>query len=161
MKTWRCINFYMVLLAILVFAFVLWISHKNGLTPCPLCLLQRFSLIMVAVVALMAVVHHPRKHGVRVGYSVVLLFFVVTGIIFAGRQVWLQNLPLDQVPACGIGLRYMWQAMPLLDVFKHIIAGSGDCALVHWTFLQLSMAVWSFVLFFLLALLTLYSISRR
>ena len=69
----------------------------------------------------------------------------------AGRQVWLQHLPPDQVPACGPGLDYMLDVMPVSGVIRKVMTGSGECANVDWAFLGLSMPAWSLVWFVLLA----------
>ena len=55
----------------------------------------------------------PRAPG-RAGRSTGCWRFVAAGIGagIAGRHVWLQHLPPDQVPACGPGLSYMVESMP-------------------------------------------------
>ena len=74
----------------------------------------------------------------------------VTGAGIATRHVWLQHLPKDKVPECGPGLSYMLNKFPLFDVFEKIFRGSGECAEVGWTLLNLSIAGWSLVWFVLL-----------
>jgi len=58
-------------------------------------------------------------------------------------RIWLQNLPKDQVPACGPGLGYMLETMPMGDVLKQLMHGSGECAAKGWTFLTLGIPEWS------------------
>jgi disulfide bond formation protein DsbB len=73
--------------------------------------------------------------------------------------VYLQHLPKDRVPECGPGLDYMLEAMPLNKILPMIFKGSGECAEVTWTFLDLSIAQWAlgwFVLFFLVAGVVLF-----
>jgi len=60
----------------------------------------------------------------------------------AGRQVWLQTLPKDQVPACGPGLDFMLDTFGLGEVLQMVLSGSGECADVAWRFLGLSMPAW-------------------
>jgi disulfide bond formation protein DsbB len=69
----------------------------------------------------------------------------VAGLGVAGRHLWLQSLPADQVPDCGMGLNYMLETMPLTEVFSQLFYGSGECAEVYWTFLGLSMPAWTFI----------------
>jgi disulfide bond formation protein DsbB len=69
----------------------------------------------------------------------------VAGIAIAGRHLWLQSLPADQVPDCGMGLNYMLDTMPVLDVFREVLYGSGECAEVYWRFLGLTMPGWTFL----------------
>ena len=91
-------------------------------------------------------------------YSMLLAIAALAGAGIAGRQVWLQHLPADQVPECGPGLDYMLEAFPLTDALKMIFSGSGECAEVHWRFIGLSIAEWSlvwFILFFIAAVLAI------
>jgi len=41
--------------------------------------------------------------------AVVAIVGSAGGAAVAGRQVWLQHLPPDQVPECGLGLQYWLQ----------------------------------------------------
>ena len=50
---------------------------------------------------------------------------IALGIGVAGRHVWLQSLPPDQVPACGPGLDFMLDAFPLKDVIARVLTGSA------------------------------------
>lgn len=65
----------------------------------------------------------------------------------AGRQVWLQLLPSNQVPVCGPNLDFMLKNLPIRETFRLLLAGSGDCATVQWSFLGISMPEWTFVTF--------------
>jgi disulfide bond formation protein DsbB len=78
----------------------------------------------------------------------------------AGRQVWLQSLPADQVPACGPGLDYMVQNFPLLKTLSMVLRGSGECAENAWQFLGLGIAAWALVWFAVLATLSVYLVWR-
>ena len=69
----------------------------------------------------------------------------------AGRQVWLQHLPPDQVPACGPSLDYMMQTLPFGEVLIKLFKGDGNCAIVDWRLLGMSMAEWSLLWFAILA----------
>ena len=80
---------------------------------------------------------------------------IAVGIGIAGRQVWLQHLPADKVPACGPGLEYMMEVFPFMEAMQMIISGSGECAEVHWTFLSLSIAEWSLICFSLIFIATI------
>jgi len=94
-----------------------------------------------------------------------LLAFASTlgGIVTAGRQVWLQHLPADEVPACGPGLIFWMENMPWLKTLELLFKGDGNCAEVNWRFLGLSIAEWSlawFVVFALIALRVLFTRKR-
>jgi protein dithiol:quinone oxidoreductase len=127
-------------------AFGLYLQHAEGLEPCPLCVFQRLCFIAVAVIALVASIHGPSGWLRRV-YAADIALVSVVGAGIAGRQVWLQHLPADRVPECGPGLEFMLDTSPLLDVIATVLKGSGDCAVVDWTFLGFSIAEWSLACF--------------
>ena len=98
------------------------------------------------IITVIGAVHGPRAAGVRV-YSGLVELAALIGAAIAARQTWLQHMPEDQVPACGPGLEYMLEQLPLAEVIKQSLIGTGDCAVVTWTFLQLSIAEWSLLCF--------------
>jgi len=73
------------------------------------------------------------------------------GAALAGRQLWLQSLPADQVPACGPGLSYMADVMPLTELLTTVLQGSGSCAEVN-PVLGLPIPVWTLAAFLLFAI---------
>ncbi|MNE24042.1 disulfide bond formation protein B [compost metagenome] len=83
------------------------------------------------------------------------------GIFTAGRQVWLQTLPHDQLPSCLPPLDYMLETMPFAETLRQIFHGSADCAEVTWTLLSLSIPEWSLLAFVAFALFALYQLFRR
>ena len=121
--------------------FALYAQHGLLLEPCPLCVLQRFAVIGVGIVFLVAAIHNPAS-SFRFAYAGLLALVAALGLTVAGRHVWLQNMPADQVPACGPGLDYLWETFPLADVIDMVFRGSGECATVDWTLLGLSMPAW-------------------
>ena len=83
------------------------------------------------------------------------------GAGLAGRQIWLQALPKDQVPACGMGLDYMMDTMPFARrVHASVLKGTGECAEKAWVFLGLSIAGWTFV-FFVAMIVAAFALIRR
>jgi protein dithiol:quinone oxidoreductase len=140
-------------------AFALWLQYHEGLDPCPLCIFQRVAVIAAGIVFLLAFIHNPGRSGAWV-YAVLILLAASAGAAFAGRQIWLQSLPKDQVPACGMGLSYMLDSFPLLDVVKKVFAGSGECAEKAWEFLGLSIAGWTFV-FFVAMIVGAFALAKR
>ena len=53
-----------------------------------------------------------RGRAARRSMPVLTLITAGAGAALAARQVWLQALPKDQVPACGMGLSYMLDTLP-------------------------------------------------
>jgi disulfide bond formation protein DsbB len=124
--------------------YALYVQHIDFVDPCPLCVLQRMVYMWIGVVALMAAVHGPGRVG-RWVYGLAVVAGGTVGLGIAGRHLWLQSLPSDQVPDCGMGLNYMLDTMPFTDVLREVFYGSGECAEVTWTFLGLSMPGWTFL----------------
>ena len=119
-------------------AFALYLEHVYLLDPCPLCMMQRIWVVIVGVLALGAVLHGQSlaRWALATGGAAMI------GSGFSLRQLWLQSLPADDVPACGPGLDYMLEVFPLSDVLKAMVMGTGNCAEVSWTFLSLSIPAW-------------------
>ena len=130
-----------------------------GLEPCPLCWLQRFGFMGAGLVSLLAVLHGPSSLGVRI-YGLLLTVTAGAGLGMAGRQLWLQSLPADQVPACGPSVDYMLDVLPFFEVLTTALKGTGDCAEVAWRFLGLSIPGWTAVFFSLLVVTGLMLLFR-
>jgi disulfide bond formation protein DsbB len=125
-------------------SYALYVQHVDFLDPCPLCVFQRVAFMAIGTVALVGALHGPGPVG-RWVYSILLITGGVAGMLIAGRHLWLQSLPVDQVPDCGMGLNYMLETMPFTDVLNEVFYGSGECAEVIWQFLGLSMPGWTFI----------------
>jgi len=145
--------------SIALLAFGLYLQHVVGLEPCPMCIVQRYLLVLVALVAGMGAAVPSTAKGGR-GFAAVLLLLALTGAFVAARQSWLQWFP-PQVYACGRDLYGMIEAFPLKRVIPMVFKGSGDCAAVDWTFLRLSIANWSFLNFALIGTLAALLLRRR
>jgi disulfide bond formation protein DsbB len=125
-------------------AYALYLQHALFIDPCPLCVFQRLAFIWIGTVALVAAIHNPGGIG-RLVYGALLVTGAAAGISVATRHLWLQSLPADQVPDCGMGLNYMLDTLPVTQVLAEVFRGSGECAEVDWTFLGLSMPGWTFL----------------
>ena len=134
-----------------------YLQYFQDQDPCPLCLVQRGFYYAFGAVFLVAAFHG----GGRLAYSILGFFLALGGAGVAGRQVWLQHLPAEQVPACGPDLFYMLENFPLGRTIEKLFSGSGQCAEVKWRFLGLSIAEWSLARFVALALFALWIGFRR
>lgn len=141
-------------------AYAFYLQLHDGLEPCPLCIFQRVAFAALAVVFLIGALHAPVGRARR-AYGVFALLTAGIGAAIAGRHVWLQNLPPDQVPTCGPGLDYMLEAMPIAGVVRKVLTGSGECAKVDWSLAGLSMPAWSLACFVLLAAWAAFAAFRR
>jgi disulfide bond formation protein DsbB len=137
----------------------LYVQHVLFIDPCPLCVLQRLAFIWIGLVGLVAAIHNPGQTG-RWVYAVLLVLGAATGIAIAGRHVWLQSLPPELVPGCGMGLNYMLDTMPFAAVLKEIFYGSGECAEVDWAFLGLSMPNWALLWYIAFTIATIFIVAK-
>jgi disulfide bond formation protein DsbB len=140
-------------------ALALFFEHQMNLEPCPLCILQRVMVILTGIIALAAALHNPHDLGIKIYGSLVATSAAIGGGI-SMRQLWLQSLPADQVPACGASLDYMLDVFPLSDVLSMVLTGDGTCAEIVWTFLGLSIPGWTLVGFIGLIAIGLFQIFR-
>ena len=148
------------LICIALIATALVMQYVSKLEPCPLCIFQRVFVIALGGISLLAAIQDPGLMGRRV-YGVLIVVFGVLGMVFAGRHLWLQNLPADQVPECGPGLEYMLDAFPLTEALSLVFRGSGECAEVQWVFLGLSIPGWTLVIFTAFTIVGLLLIATR
>jgi disulfide bond formation protein DsbB len=133
-------------------AFGLYLQHVVGLEPCPMCIVQRYALVLVAVVT--GVTAFARGKALLMTGSAVTLLVAGFGAFVAARQSFLQWYP-PEVASCGRDFYGMIETFPLQRVIPMIFKGSGDCTKIDWTFLGLSIANWSFLCFAGIALLML------
>ncbi len=121
------------LCAALFFEFIL------GLAPCPLCMMQRLWFVLATAICYIGLMHNPRW-GI---YPVLTAIAALGGGGFSIRQLWLQSLPADQVPACGPDLAYMYEVFPLSEVLIAMTSGTGDCAEVAWSLFGITIPGWA------------------
>lgn len=139
-------------------AFAYYLQYVSGLEPCPLCIFQRVAMAGVGVFCLIGLLHAPGATGHRV-YAGLALLSALAGAAIAARHVWLMHLPADQVPACGPGLDYLVDIMPLTEVFATVLRGDASCATVKGAFLGISLPAWTCVYFVLLSLASLAGVA--
>ena len=137
---------------VVMLAFGLYLQHVVGLEPCPMCIVQRYALVLVAIVS--GVTAFTDKRGLLMTGSFVTLLATGFGAFVAARQSWLQWYPPEEA-SCGRDFYGMIEMFPLKRVIPMIFKGSGDCTKIDWTFLGLSIANWSFLSFSGIALLML------
>jgi disulfide bond formation protein DsbB len=138
----------------------LYMEHAMHLEPCPLCIFQRVAVIAAGLFALVGAIHNPGQTGIR-AYGGLVVAASLTGGSLAVRQLYLQSLPEDQVPACGPGLDYLLDVFPMTEVISMVLEGDGSCAEVAWTLLGVSIPGWTLVGFAGLILLGGFQIYRR
>ena len=146
------------MVCIALLAFGMYLQHAIGLVPCPMCIVQRYALVIVTLIAGLSTL--SSKRAVAAASAVLLLASAGFGAFVAARQSWLQWYP-PEVATCGRDLYGMIENFPLQRAIPMIFKGGGDCTEIDWTFLGGSIANWSFVCFCGIALVSALLIWRQ
>jgi len=157
----RTINLWMAsacaaLIAIAVFYF----QNHLGLEPCYLCITQRVFVIAVGVIFLVSALHNPLPKGQKI-YAALVAATATIGGYFSIKQLWLQNLPEDKVPACGPPVDYLFDAFSASEAISMLLRGDGNCAEVQWQLLGLSMPGWVLLSFIGFAGVAIFQLLRK
>ena len=120
-----------------------------GMSPCPLCMMQRLWFALAGVIIFIGLAHNP-GWGI---YPLLATAAATVGGGFSIRQLWLQSLPADQVPACGPDLQYMLEVFPASDVLAAMASGTGDCAAISFQFIGITLPGWALLGFVAVAAL--------
>jgi len=147
LPSYRCINSLQTLASLcLILIALLYFQNHLGLEPCYLCVTQRVFVIAIGVICAIAALHNPPRIGQR-SYAALSTTAAVLGAYFSSKQLWLQSLPEDQVPACGIPVDYLFDVFSMSEAISMLLRGDGNCAEIQWQLLGLSMPAWVLVAF--------------
>mgnify|MGYP003530388924 FL=1 len=138
-------------------AFVYYLQDVVGLELCPMCVVQRYAIIFIALLAMITPARTNK--GLNLIGSVLLIITALAGAFVAARQSWLQWYP-PEIASCGRDIYGMIETFPLQKVLPMIFKGSGDCTKIDWTFLGGSIANWSFVCFVAFAVAAVWNLLR-
>ena len=136
----------------------LYIQHVAHLVPCVLCVIQRFIVLILAFLFLIGLMFH-RKLWLKI-HAYVLFCISFVGGLFAARQVWLQYFSSDPNVNCAPSLSFMLQHLPLGETIKRALESNGDCGQIDWTFMYLSIPVWTLIFFALVCGVTIFNLRR-
>ncbi|HET8707933.1 MAG TPA: disulfide bond formation protein B [Pseudomonadales bacterium] len=156
----RALNGLSALACFTAMGVALYLQYAANLEPCPLCIFQRVAMIATALVFALAFVHNPQSIGVRI-YAALASLTALSGAGIAGRHVWLQHLPADEVPSCGPGLNYLIETLPFSRMLAIVLRGSGECAKIDWTFLGFTLPELTLAVFAGLVVIGLFQLVRR
>ncbi|GAB2734756.1 hypothetical protein GCM10027019_12660 [Melaminivora jejuensis] len=138
-------------------AFGMYLQYAVGLEPCPMCIVQRYALVLLAVSTGLASLRGQK--GWWMSFAALALLAAGFGAFVAARQSWLQWFP-PEVATCGRDFYGMIENYPISRAIPMIFRGSGDCTAVDWSFLGGSIANWSFVWFVFFSLVLLMLLVR-
>ena len=147
------------LISVGLLAFAYYAQYVLLIEPCPLCILQRMGFMVMAAGAAAGLIPGTRGWG-RWVYGAVIGIGGIWGVTTAGRHLWLQSLPADQVPECGPGLEFMLEFFGPLEALRSAFTGAGECAEVDWSLMGLSMPAWTLIWYVALMAIALIALVR-
>jgi disulfide bond formation protein DsbB len=151
---------YLVLLGIICLALIggaLYMQVALGEAPCPLCILQRYALLLIAIFAFIGAAMRSRR-SITVLEGLVVLS-AIAGAAVAGHHVYTQFYPMV---SCGIDvLQPIVDSLPLASVFPLGFRVDGFCSTPYPPVLGLSLAQWALVAFILTIVLVPLGVSRN
>ena len=142
---YRLVQSLLFILSLLVLAASFYFQYVKGLQPCPLCVMQRLCVLLVLIFSVLTV--FLKSAGTRRFLVIMQILVAGAGIYFACRQLWLQSLPADQLPACLPGFDVLLRYFPWKDILHALIWGAADCGEITWKWLGISMPGWSALYF--------------
>ena len=134
-------------------AYAFYLQYVRMLEPCPMCWFQRVALVFLGLVFLFGAVMSPGKPGARL-IAWLALVSGGSGALLAARHLYIQSMPADALPSCGMGITYMLESLPFMDVFARALKGSVECNKID-LILGLPIPAWT-LLFFILAVIAAF-----
>lgn len=150
----RSLFLFIFLICAAALGYALYLQQAKHLLPCPLCVVQRVAYWLIGLTAVAAFVHNPAALGRRV-YGALLALWAVAGAVVASRHAWLLRHP-DSFD-CGVSAEERFlNALPIAKWWPAMFEANGDCALVKWRFMTLTIPDWSLILFLTIGVIAIY-----
>jgi disulfide bond formation protein DsbB len=121
--------------------FALFAQYGLHLTPCNMCILQRIAVVALGLVFLAAGLHDPGRLG-AIFYAFAIGALALAGVAVAARHIWMSLQPLGSLPSCGADFYTMFRILPVPQLLEKVWNGGGECQIVQWRLLGLSMQTW-------------------
>jgi protein dithiol:quinone oxidoreductase len=148
---------FFVCAALMTYAY--YLQYVKELEPCPMCWFQRGALLLMAIVFLIGAIVKTETRGAKwLAFGTLLTGGL--GIGLAAQHLYIQSLPADQLPSCGMGITYMLESFPFLDVFSRALQGSVECNKID-LILGLPIPAWNLVFFILAVIAAFLLVNHR
>ncbi len=121
--------------------FALYAQYGLHLQPCNMCILQRIAVIALGLVFLAAAAHDPAATCARL-YAALIAAAAAAAVAVSARHVWMSLQPLGSLPSCGADFYTLIDMLPVTAAVEKVWNGGGECQIVLWRFLGLSMQTW-------------------
>ena len=137
------INTVVCFLALTTIIYSMVVLHYK---PCPMCILQQFSLLMVFVFSVLAWVTN-KKRFLQILWGVIIIMIIIAGLYIAVEQVFMQHAKtvatsIDIAPGCdAVSNPYV------LSATKSIVGSIESCSDISDTIAGVSLAMYSLIFF--------------
>jgi disulfide bond formation protein DsbB len=128
------------------------------LPPCTLCQEQRFLLIGMGMIFLLAALHNSKRKTV-IAYSSLLILLAIVGLSVSLYQTYWQAKS-DVAPICSTGLNPLVQKIPFGNNLKTIFTGTQHCFDEDWKLFSISIPIWSAIFFSGMIIINIWQIFR-
>lgn len=160
--TVRAFDFYMFVIASFLVGYAFFIQHVELINPCPLCVVERFFTMLLAVFYFIGSIHRSHNKYWRVIFHLIGLIISLLGLFVSLRHVWLQYFTTQlQEGLCGPDLRYMLENLPLQQVLNLLFVGKGNCAVIDKVIFSLSLSAWALIFFLISTVVCAVAIFRK
>jgi protein dithiol:quinone oxidoreductase len=137
-----------------------YVQHVLGVEPCPLCIIQRFTYLALAVVFLVAALAQS-GNSLQRGLLWFGTLLTLGGLGVAGYQTYLQLSPPTLATTCSASLSYMLETLSVTDVLAQLLNAKGDCSDTSFKVLGLTLAQASLLIFTAFTLVLGAALARR
>lgn len=132
-------------LASLAFA-KFYLEDIQLLEPCPYCMLQRGIMVLFTAVFWLSALFVGQGSRFFSFISMILTLAVgALGLFISGKHILLQLNPSNESLGCTQTTLAITEVFDY-QIVKDILLRSGDCSVVDWTFLSLSIPMWTAIL---------------
>lgn len=156
MKTSKPVLVAVGAISLALVGFALYLQHLEGQMPCPLCVIQRYVFVLLALVCFViaALPRGATSFGASLGALMAL-----GGAGVAGWHVWVKAHP---TVSCGIDpLETALNRYPTAELLPFVFKADGLCSVEYPPILGLSNPQWSLIWFSAFALVLIWAALRR
>ncbi len=156
MKTSKPVLLAVGFISIALVGFALYLQHVEEQMPCPLCVIQRYAFIALALVCFVfaALPRGATRFGAGLG--------ILTALAGAGVASWHIWVKAHPTISCGIDpLETALNRYPTANLLPFLFKADGLCATEYPPILGLSNPQWSLIWFVTFALILIWAALRR
>ena len=136
--------------------FALYLQHVKNNLPCPLCVIQRY--VFVGLALLCFLVAALPKNAARIGASLGALT-ALSGVGVAGWHLWVKAHPSV---SCGIDpLETALNKIPSAELLPFLFKADGLCTTEYAPILGLQTQTWSLIWFAIFTLALMWAALRK